>query len=65
VDVDDLVGTPEIAERLDISDLQTVGNWRRRYPDFPDPVIHIRQVMLWLWPEVEAWARQTGRLTGS
>lgn len=62
IDVDDLVGTIEIAELLDVAHHNSVNNWRRRYPDFPAPVIERRNIALWLWPEVEAWARATGRL---
>jgi short subunit dehydrogenase-like uncharacterized protein len=62
VDVQDLVGAAEIAERLDVSLPQTVHTWRQRYPDFPKPVTKLRQAMVWAWPDVEAWARRTGRL---
>ena len=62
VDVDELVGTIEIAERLGLAQYQTVHLWRKRYQDFPPPVLALTQVLLWEWPEVEAWARRTGRL---
>jgi predicted DNA-binding transcriptional regulator AlpA len=62
VDVDDLVGASEIAERLGLSHAETVHSWRRRYPDFPQPVAKLRQAMVWAWPDVEAWAKHTGRL---
>ena len=63
VDVDDLVGAAEIADRLDIAHRETVINWRRRYPDFPRPVAELRSALIWSWPDVEAWARATGRLS--
>ncbi len=62
VDVDDLVGAAEIAERLDLSHPQTVHTLRRRHPDFPPPIATLRQAMVWSWPEVAAWAKATGRL---
>jgi hypothetical protein len=62
VDVDDLVGAAEIADRLDVAHRETVINWRRRYPDFPQPVAELRGALIWSWPDVEAWARVTGRL---
>lgn len=62
IDVDHLVGTAEIADLLEVGHIQTVTNWRRRYPDFPRPVIERRNISLWDWREVEAWARATGRL---
>ena len=60
--MDQLVGTAEIAERLGLRQSETVHSWRRRYPDFPEPVAKLKRTMLWLWPEVEAWAKRTGRL---
>ena len=62
VDVDDLVGATEIAERLGLAQPQTVHLWRRRYDDFPHPVAHLRQGYLWSWTDVVAWAKRTGRL---
>jgi hypothetical protein len=62
VDVDDLVGAAEIADRLNVSHAETVHAWRRRYPDFPQPVVHLQRAVLWSWPDVEAWAKATGRL---
>jgi hypothetical protein len=62
VDVSQLVGAAEIAERLGLSHSQTVHLWRRRYPDFPEPVAKLRQALVWTWPDVARWARRTGRL---
>lgn len=64
VDVDDLVGAAEIAERLHLSHAQTVHTLRRRHPDFPDPVASLKRAHVWLWPDVAAWARATGRMEG-
>jgi hypothetical protein len=62
VDVDDLVGAAEIADRLGVAYVETVHSWRRRHADFPEPVAKLRQALIWSWPDVEAWARATGRL---
>lgn len=62
LDVDDLVGAAEIAERLGLAQVQTVHTWRRRYEDFPEPVAQLRQALIWSWQDIEAWARGTGRL---
>jgi hypothetical protein len=62
VDADQLVGTFEIAERLGLADQHTVHSWRQRYDDFPKPVAELRQAFIWLWSDVEKWARRTGRL---
>ncbi len=60
--MDDLVGSTEIAERLGVAHPQLVHDWRRRHPDFPQPVASLRQALIWSWPDVERWARRTGRL---
>jgi hypothetical protein len=60
--VDELVGTAEIAERLRVRSPELVHAWRRRHPDFPEPVARLRIGFVWHWPDVERWARQTGRL---
>lgn len=62
VDLDLLVDATEIASRLGVRRPQVVHDWRRRHVDFPEPVIRLAHVNIWLWPEVERWARSTGRL---
>lgn len=58
--MDELVGAAEIAERLGVARPQVVHDWRRRYPDFPEPVAALKQALIWEWPVVQAWARRTG-----
>ena len=60
-----LVGASEIAKRLGLARTQAVHMWRQRYPDFPSPVAQLDMGMIWSWPEVERWARKTGRLAAS
>jgi hypothetical protein len=55
----------EIAERLGAATAGRVHDWRRRYPDFPQPVAKLHMGLVWYWPEVERWARRTGRLQTS
>jgi hypothetical protein len=62
VDLDDLVGTAEIAERLGVRRVGVVHDWRRRYEDFPEPVTTVSHVHVWLWTEVRSWAERSGRL---
>ena len=62
LDVDRLVGATEIAERLGVARPQVIHEWRRRHADFPQPVAHLRTALVWYWPDVERWARRTGRL---
>lgn len=60
--VDQLVGASEIAKRLGVTRPQVVHVWRQRYPEFPAPVATLEMGMVWNWPDVERWARATGRL---
>lgn len=62
IDADLLVGTEEIARRLEVARRQTVHVWRSRYEDFPTPVAVVDRTMVWYWPDVEEWARATGRM---
>lgn len=55
------VGAVEIAERLGV-DRRTVDQWRQRGL-FIDPKGEVGGRPAWDWPDVEAWARATGRLT--
>jgi hypothetical protein len=62
IDPEDLCTAADLAARLGIRHRQTITAWQFRYPDFPAPVFKRPGVVLWLWPDVEAWARRTGRL---
>jgi hypothetical protein len=62
LDVEQLVGASEIAKRLGVKQRQAVHVWRQRYPDFPEPVLRLDMGLVWNWPEVERWARATGRM---
>ena len=62
VDVDELVGAAEIAERLGVASSQTVHVWRGRHDDFPEPITTLKTAMIWYWPDVKRWAISTGRL---
>lgn len=58
--MDELVGSAEIAKRLGIA-RQSVHQLQKRHPDFPAPVAKLEQAQVWAWPDVERWARATGR----
>lgn len=62
MDPGQLVGSAEIAQRLDLAFSQTVHDWRRRHPDFPKPVATLKMGLVWFWPDVEDWAKRTGRV---
>lgn len=61
MDVDDLVGAAEIAERLGVKRPQVIHEWRRRHSDFPTPIAHLKTALIWDWREVDLWARNSGR----
>ena len=54
------VGAAEIAARLGVR-RQTVHTWRHRKL-MPEPRWTVSGQPAWEWPEIEAWARRTGRL---
>jgi len=54
------VGAAEVAERLGVKP-QTVYTWRQRRL-MPEPHWIVSGQPAWDWAEIEAWARQTGRL---
>lgn len=58
IDPDDLIDAQVIAEMLGLSHRRAVSTYRGRYDDFPDPVVDMGtgRCLLWLRPEVEAWA---------
>lgn len=54
------VGVKEIAERLDVQP-NTVHVWRHRRV-LPEPKGSVSGDPVWDWPDIEAWAEETGRL---
>lgn len=60
VKVSDLVGVAEIAQRIGV-EVGTVQSWRRRHDDFPEPIARLSAGLVWAWPDVDDWARATGR----
>lgn len=54
VDVAELVGISDIAQRCEVS-AAAVSMWRKRYETFPEPVHQLRMGPLFLWPQVDAW----------
>lgn len=60
VDLDDITDTAGVAELLGLSHRSgrnTVSIYRRRYPDFPQPVVDLGngRCLLWLRTEIVAW----------
>ncbi|MGI8776922.1 MAG: helix-turn-helix transcriptional regulator [Acidimicrobiales bacterium] len=53
-----LVDAHGVADILGLSHRSSVSTYRRRHADFPAPVVDLGagRCLLWLRPEVEAWA---------
>lgn len=71
VDPEDLIGAAEVAEILGLSQAASVATYRRRYGDFPQPVVNLSKsrISLWLRSDVERWdagrTKRRGRPAGS
>lgn len=64
IDVDDITDTAGAAEILGLAHRNSVGQYRRQYADFPQPVKNLGngRCLLWLRSEIEAWrAARPGR----
>lgn len=40
-----------------------VSAWRKRHPDFPEPVAELATGPIFWWPDVADWLTRTGRRT--
>jgi predicted DNA-binding transcriptional regulator AlpA len=63
VDPSDLINASEVASVLGLAHREAIATYRRRYSDFPDPVIKKGTCVLWLLRDIQAWAKSTGRTT--
>jgi predicted DNA-binding transcriptional regulator AlpA len=63
VDVDDLIDSAEVARICGLSNRNSVRTYRRRYPDFPAPVVDLGEgrCLLFLRSEIEPWNRNRPR----
>ena len=57
----DPVGLSDIADRLGVA-RQTAKSWNHRGL-LPEPKWRASGGPLWNWPDIERWARKTGRLS--
>lgn len=60
---DSLVSAAEIARLAGVG-RAAVSNWRRRYPDFPEPVAESGAAPAFRGDEVRRWLRDQGKLVG-
>jgi hypothetical protein len=69
IETGDVVDPAEVAEIIGINNVNGVSVYRRRYEDFPEPVIEKGKCILWLRQDVERWAvghrRQPGPEPGT
>jgi predicted DNA-binding transcriptional regulator AlpA len=63
VDPTHLINASEVASVLGLAQREAIATYRRRYSDFPEPVIKKGTCVLWLLQDIEAWAKSTGRTT--
>jgi predicted DNA-binding transcriptional regulator AlpA len=61
IDHEDLLNATEVAALLGLAHREAVATYRRRYDTFPEPIIKKGTCVLWHRPDIEAWARSTGR----
>jgi predicted DNA-binding transcriptional regulator AlpA len=62
IDLNHLVGATQIAQRLNVKRPHLIHDWRRRYPEFPKPIVELTGILLWDWREIEYWATKTQRI---
>lgn len=55
MDPGELVNAQEVAPMIGLSNPSGVSVYRRRYSDFPMPVVEKGQCVLWLRVDIEAW----------
>jgi predicted DNA-binding transcriptional regulator AlpA len=59
VDLDDIIGTAEVARLLGFSRPGSVNVYRLRHPDFPQPrKVLSDRCLVWLRQDIEEWMRQ-------
>jgi predicted DNA-binding transcriptional regulator AlpA len=62
VDPAELLDSREVAALIGLDNPNGVSVYRKRYDDFPEPVIEKARCVLWRRQDIEAWARKTGRV---
>ncbi len=55
VDHEDLLNASEVASLLGLAHREAISTYRRRYPDFPAPLISKGTCVLWHRAHIEAW----------
>jgi predicted DNA-binding transcriptional regulator AlpA len=61
VNPEDLIDRQEVADIIGLAGPDGLSVYRKRYKDFPEPVIEKGRTVLWLRQEVQAWAAKRPR----
>jgi predicted DNA-binding transcriptional regulator AlpA len=61
IDPVDYRNAAEVAEALGLAHREAISTYRRRYEDFPEPVVRKGTCVLWNRADIERWAARTGR----
>jgi hypothetical protein len=56
----DLVGPVEVADMLGVK-VNTIAQWRKRFADFPAPLIELSGTYIWNRHQITEWAVAHGR----
>jgi predicted DNA-binding transcriptional regulator AlpA len=56
VDLEDLLNATEVAGLLGLAHREAIATYRKRYDDFPAPVLTKGTCVLWLRADIETWA---------
>ena len=55
IDPNDLLNAKEAAELLGLSHREAISTYRRRYEDFPEPVLKKGTCVLWARKDLDDW----------
>jgi predicted DNA-binding transcriptional regulator AlpA len=58
VNTDDLTDPAGVARIIGLENVNGVSVYRKRYHDFPRPVVERGRCLLWRRHEIEAWAKR-------
>jgi len=58
VDLDDIIDARGVADEIGLTHRNNVYAYRRKYPDFPEPVITHGRCYMWHRGDIRRWMRQ-------
>jgi predicted DNA-binding transcriptional regulator AlpA len=61
VQIKNLVGSGDIAQRLGLKSAGVVRVLRKRHADFPKPITKVNSVYVWDWRSVKKWSESRNR----